>query len=81
MYKCVQRTILLALALALAIPLSRAELPVLAFGQPLNPAQLKALDITVFPDGRNLPDGRGSVRAGRSLYAGRCAMCLSDCPL
>lgn len=73
MYKCVQRTILLALALA--IPLSRAELPVLAFGQPLNPAQLKALDITVFPDGRNLPDGRGSVRAGRSLYAGRCAMC------
>ena len=71
MYKCVQRAILLALA----IPLSRAELPVLAFGQPLNPAQLKALDITVFPDGRNLPDGRGSVRAGRSLYAGRCAMC------
>jgi cytochrome c len=69
------KRLLLAILLVLALPLSRAEAPAPAFGVPLKPAQLKALDITVFPDGRNLPDGRGSVRAGRSLYAERCAMC------
>lgn len=45
------------------------------FGQPLTPQTIQRYAITVFPDGRNLPAGAGSVAAGRALYASHCAGC------
>ena len=61
-------------ALALAGPLLAAR-PKIGFGQPLTEAEVAPYAITVFPDGRNLPHGRGSVADGAVLYAERCAFC------
>ena len=52
---------------------ARAEGP--ALGEALDAATLTAIDSTVFPDGRGLPAGSGSVAEGRVLFEQRCAVC------
>lgn len=37
--------------------------------------ELTAFDITVYPDGRNLPRGNGSALEGKQLYEQQCQMC------
>jgi len=54
-------------------PAGGAPLP--ALGEPLDAKAIAALPATVFPDGRGLPTGRGTVAEGASLYAGLCAQC------
>lgn len=49
--------------------------PVIGLGQPLPAEEIARYAITVFPDGRNLPPGRGSVEQGARLYAMHCAAC------
>lgn len=44
-------------------------------GTPLSPAEAAAWDITIFPDGRGLPLGRGTAKDGRVLYDAQCASC------
>jgi hypothetical protein len=44
-------------------------------GRPLTPDEIRKLDITVFPDGRGLPPGKGSVSAGAKVYAQKCEVC------
>lgn len=61
------------LASFLSAPVAVAQQP--ALGLPLTEAEIAPYAITVFPDGHNLPDGRGSVAQGRALYDNRCAMC------
>ncbi|WP_369959869.1 c-type cytochrome [Pseudomonas benzenivorans] len=51
-----------------------AQTPI-GLGQPLATETLQRYAITVFPDGRNLPPGTGSVDTGSGLYANRCAGC------
>lgn len=67
----------------------RALLPVAAFlllpfacdaqgpnlGRPLTPDEIRKVDITVWPDGKGLPPGSGSVSAGAALYAKSCQSC------
>lgn len=48
---------------------------VIGLGQPLEPAQIARYSITVFPDGRNLPPGQGSVAQGAALFQTHCAGC------
>ena len=48
---------------------------VIGLGQPLEPAQIARYAITVFPDGRNLPPGQGSVAQGATLYQTHCMGC------
>lgn len=48
------------------------------FGVPLKPSEIAPYDITVFPDGRNLPLGRGSVADGAILYRAQCAYCHGE---
>lgn len=56
-----------ALAKALSTP---------GLGQPLPAAERARLDAqSIYPDGRGLPEGRGTVAEGRALYAQRCAAC------
>ena len=64
-----------SLWLLLALASSAAAQPVIDFGQPLSEQTIQRYAISVFPDGRNLPPGQGSVLAGGELYAGRCASC------
>jgi cytochrome c len=52
-----------------------ASVLVIGLGQPLSPADVERYAITIFPDGRNLPPGRGSVEQGARLYAMHCAAC------
>jgi cytochrome c len=47
-------------------------------GRPVAEAELRALSITVFPDGRNLPPGQGSVPEGAALYRSRCGACHGE---
>ena len=44
-------------------------------GQAIDAAAAARLDGTVFPDGRGLPPGRGTVSAGLALYATQCSAC------
>src|SRR5215467_3441571 len=47
-------------------------------GRPLTPDEVKDADITVFPDGRGLPDGRGSVSTGATVYVMKCQVCHGE---
>jgi S-disulfanyl-L-cysteine oxidoreductase SoxD len=55
-----------------------AAAPDYGIGTPATPAQLRAWDITIGPDGTNLPSGQGDVAAGKALYAQQCASCHGD---
>src|ERR1700677_2159174 len=35
----------------------------------------RAEDITISPDGKNLPPGQGTAKEGAAIYAQKCAMC------
>ena len=55
---------------------SEAQTPTLiGLGLPLEATQIERYAITIFPDGRNLPPGQGSVSQGAKLYAVQCALC------
>ena len=45
------------------------------FGTPADPARIKAWDISILPDGSNLPPGKGSVKEGLDIYTAKCVMC------
>lgn len=45
------------------------------FGRTPTPAEVKAWNIDVLPDGTGLPEGKGSVAQGRKLFAENCAAC------
>jgi len=44
-------------------------------GQPASPQDIAAWSLTVFPDGKGLPAGRGSAVEGKAVYAQHCASC------
>lgn len=52
-----------------------AQAGAIGLGQALSADEVQQFDITVFPDGRNLPAGSGTVAQGQALYAQRCAAC------
>jgi S-disulfanyl-L-cysteine oxidoreductase SoxD len=65
---------LTTLSLAFAGPCAMAlEGP--GLGQAATAPEIAAWNLTVFPDGRGLPDGRGTARDGEAIYAGKCASC------
>ncbi len=47
-------------------------------GQPLSPAEAARGGWNVFPDGRGLPDGRGTALQGEPLFRTQCAVCHGD---
>ena len=70
-----ERWMALLLALVLGFVLWGQAAHAVDLGQPLDAAQIARFDITVFPDGRNLPKGQGSVSQGAALYQAQCAGC------
>jgi S-disulfanyl-L-cysteine oxidoreductase SoxD len=44
-------------------------------GRPIASSEIAKRDITVFPDGRGLPPGRGTAREGRTVFDTHCAAC------
>lgn len=69
------KPIAIALSTLLLMNPAWPEAPAPALGMPLSEAEIKPLSITIFPDGRNLPHGRGSVAQGRTLFQNQCVAC------
>jgi len=44
-------------------------------GQPVSAAEIAAIDITIEPDGSNLPAGHGTVKEGLAVYQQHCLSC------
>jgi cytochrome c len=44
-------------------------------GQSATPEEVAALSINVFPDGKGLPEGSGSVTQGAKIYQSKCIAC------
>lgn len=69
---------------ALVFALAAASAPALAddlphLGKPVTDADLKAWDISVLPDGTNLPPGSGTAAQGAKLYVDKgCNLCHGD---
>jgi cytochrome c len=67
----------LALCIAACAPESGPEDPKgPGLGTPISEEEVDRY--TVFPDGRNLPEGSGSVAEGKLVYDGTCAACHGE---
>lgn len=44
-------------------------------GEPVSADIVAKWDTTIFPDGRGLPSGKGSAKAGRAIYDEACSSC------
>lgn len=47
-------------------------------GQPVAEADVQPWDISILPDGSNLPPGSGTAAAGSKIFAEKCAMCHGE---
>src|SRR5881396_2521309 len=63
-----------AMLLAAAATLS-AQSPRYGVGRPPTPEEIRELGSAIAPDGTGLPEGTGTVAAGRELFAAQCARC------
>jgi mono/diheme cytochrome c family protein len=64
----------IALALMGAATLA-AQAPKYGVGRPPTPEEIRELGSAIAPDGSGLPQGSGTVAAGRELFAAQCARC------
>lgn len=47
-------------------------------GKPATEAQIAAVNLTVFPDGKGLPAGKGTAAKGKDIFKDKCAVCHND---
>jgi cytochrome c len=66
--------LVIVVVLAGAISLA-AQSPKFGVGRPATPEEVRDLGAAVGPDGTGLPDGSGTVAAGREVFAAQCARC------
>jgi mono/diheme cytochrome c family protein len=52
-----------------------AQSPHFKVGRPPTPDEVKAWDIAIGPDGKELPQGSGTVERGKAVYADQCSRC------
>ena len=55
-----------------------AQSPATGVGRPATPEEIRNLGAAIAPDGGGLPEGSGTVAAGREVFAARCARCHGD---
>ena len=65
-----------AAALALSSSVASAQAP--NFGTPITEADVRAWDISIMPDGSNLPPGSGTPEQGARIFAAKCAVCHGE---
>jgi mono/diheme cytochrome c family protein len=52
-----------------------AQSPTYGLGRTPSAEEIRALDISISPDGKELPPGSGSAKEGAPIYAQKCAVC------
>ena len=52
-----------------------AQSPKYGVGRTPAPEEIRAMDISILPDGTGLPEGHGTAAEGREVYSRRCARC------
>jgi S-disulfanyl-L-cysteine oxidoreductase SoxD len=57
---------------------STAQLPTYGLGRTPTAEEIKAWDVTIPPDGKGLPPGRGTAALGQPIYTERCAACHGE---
>ena len=60
--------------LALSLPLA-AQSPAFGVGRPATAEEIRDLGAAIAPDGSGLPEGSGTVTAGRDVFVAQCARC------
>ena len=64
----------IVLAIVLAPAFVVAQQP-LGIGRVATPDEIRKVDIDVMPDGRGLPEGKGTFAEGAKIYAAKCQAC------
>lgn len=67
-----------AVTLAAQSPAPAAQSSKYGVGQPATPEQIRSLGVAIAPDGTGLPEGSGTVAAGRDVYVASCARCHGE---
>jgi cytochrome c len=62
-------------ALLLTIAMAAAQSPKYGVGRAPTADEVRQWAISVSPDGKGLPEGRGSAAEARDIFANRCARC------
>src|SRR5207344_2795780 len=65
------------MTLAAAVTLL-AQSPKYGVGRPATPEEIRGLGTAIAPDGSGLPEGSGTVAAGREVFAAKCARCHGE---
>jgi S-disulfanyl-L-cysteine oxidoreductase SoxD len=60
--------------LAASVPLA-AQSPTFGVGRPASAEEVRDLGAAIGPDGSGLPEGSGTVAAGRDVFVAQCARC------
>ena len=71
------RSIAFASALVV-VTLNAASAQKLGIGREASPAEIKAWDIDVRPDGQGLPPGKGTASQGEEIFQTQCAACHGE---
>jgi mono/diheme cytochrome c family protein len=71
MWKC---KAIVFVMLAASVPVA-AQAPTFGVGRPPTPEEVRDLGSAIAPDGTGLPEGSGTVAAGRDVFAAQCARC------
>jgi S-disulfanyl-L-cysteine oxidoreductase SoxD len=68
----------LSLAMMVAASTMAAQSPKYELGRPATPEEIRGLGLAIAPDGTGLPEGSGSVSAGREVFKARCSKCHGE---
>ena len=74
---CMLERLILCAAMLIAVPTAAsAQAP--QFGRPIALADIAPWDISIGPDGKGLPPGRGTVAQGEAIYSAKCQACHGE---
>jgi cytochrome c len=73
-----RKAVICVLAAGLISPVLAFDFSHVDFGRAATPDEIKLWDIDVRPDGKSLPDGSGTARAGKAIFADQCAGCHGE---
>jgi len=71
-----RKVLLVTLAVAFAAGAALAQSPKL--GKPITEADIAAWDVAAMPDGRGLPEGKGTAVEGAKMFAEKCVACHGE---